>query len=98
VNVIFAGGPAFVTIAAAAWVTVEVPMVACTVPESVAWLLGWNVVLVVPVESVDPDEGVKLKAVEAGYPVTDHTTVSPVSTPDTGHPEPDVHVTVAAMV
>jgi hypothetical protein len=55
-------------------------------------------VLVVPVESVDPDEGVKLKAVEAGYPVTDHTTVSPVSTPDTGHPEPDVHVTVAAMV
>lgn len=29
-------------------------------------MLGWNVVLVVPVESVDPDEGVKLKAVEAG--------------------------------
>jgi len=101
VKVIFVGGPALVTIAAAACVTAEVPMVACTVPvllPPAALLLGWKVVEVVPVASVLPDEGVKLEAVPAAYPVTDHTTVSPASTPDAGHPDPAVHVTVAEIV
>ena len=40
--------------------TADVPIFADTVPASVAWLLGWNVVDVVPLALVLPDAGVKL--------------------------------------
>jgi hypothetical protein len=101
VNVILVGAPADVTIAADVCETAEVPMVAVTVAELLppaALLLGWKVVVAVPVPSVDPDEGVKLKATPAAYPLADHTTVSPASTPEAGHPAPTVQVTFAVIV
>lgn len=62
----FVGGPACVTMAAAEPEIAEVPRVADTVPESPAWLLGWNVVEVVPSEPDVPEDGVKLYEVPAG--------------------------------
>jgi len=63
-----------------------------------ALLLGWKVVVAVPVESVAPEVGEKLKDVPAAYPTADHTMVSPASTPEAGHPEPAVQVTFAVTV
>jgi hypothetical protein len=57
------GVPALVTIAAVVWKVPEVPMLAVTDAELLpasALLLGWNVVVALPVESVLPDAGVKL--------------------------------------
>ena len=101
VKVILVGAPADVTMAADVCEVAEVPIVAVTVAELLpprALLLGWKVVVAVPVESVVPDEGEKLNAVPAAYPLADHTIVSPVSTPEAGHPRPGVHVTFAVIV
>jgi hypothetical protein len=81
-------------IAAAAPVTAEVPTVEDTIPESPLWLLGWKVVVDVPVESVVPDEGEKLDDAVGGVYATDQTTGSPASTPE-GQCEDTVHVTLA---
>jgi hypothetical protein len=79
--------------------TAEVPIVAVTVAASVAWLLGWKEVVVVPDALLAPDAGVKLDAA-APVPEADHTTVSPASKPELGHPAvPGAgQVTVAVML
>jgi hypothetical protein len=61
------GAPAFVTMAAdAAEVRPEVPIAAVSVAESVAWLLGWKVVIELPVESLVPEAGVKVNEAVGG--------------------------------
>ena len=63
-NADVAGGPAAVVTVADVRVTAEVPTVALTpVVPPVTLLLGWKVVVAVPVESVVAVEGLKLKVV-----------------------------------
>ena len=55
------GAPATVVITAEApELAAEVPIVAVTVPESPATLLGWKVVVLTPPAPLDPDAGEKL--------------------------------------
>lgn len=82
----------------AADVRPEVPTAAVSVAESVAWLLGWNVVIELPVESLEPVAGVKVNEAVGGAYAAAHTTGKPASFPEAGHPEPGVHVTLAVTV
>lgn len=81
-HVIAVGAPATVvivpTLAFAAML--EVPILAVTVVASGAWLLGWKVVVAVPVESVVAVDGVKLYVVVAPYPGAVNTIGTPACT------------------
>lgn len=76
----------------------EVPIAAVSVAESVAWLLGWNVVIELPAASLVPDAGVKVNVAVGGAYAAAHTTGKPASFPEAGHPAPGVHVTLAVTV
>jgi hypothetical protein len=57
--------------------TLEVPIFPLIVVASPWWLLGWNVVVAVPVESVVAVDGEKLYTVLAPYPGALNTTGTP---------------------